>query len=296
MTPASSEIPDDLFKQGVAMASAYLTEAQLRALATKLGVNFNDLPGQEKADRLGEIVSRARRHGRLAEIIGQAYDYLSQSPETVPQMLMDALKDLSERPDSAGGESITYPPARFDCEMVYTVYGSGDLLIETHLAPSEELPPLPRVGLTMTVPGHYNTFSWYGPGPHETYADRKLGAKIGQYRGSVDDQFFPYIMPQENGNKTDVRWASLTDTEGVGLEAIGLPLLNVSVHYFTAQDLTEAQHIHELTPREEITFNLDYAQGGLGNGSCGPGVLDQYLLQPQPQRYRLWLRAISPGK
>jgi beta-galactosidase/beta-glucuronidase len=289
-TPVPNDIPEEAFSQGIAMTSTYLKETQLRDLATKLGINYNDLPGQEKAGKLNEIVNRAKRHGRLAEIIGLVYEYLDQSSENVPQVLMDALKDLADQPES-GGEAITYPPARFECEMIYTVYGSGDLVIETHLAPSEELPPLPRIGLTMTVPGRYNTFTWYGPGPRETYADRKLGAKIGRYSGSVDDQYFPYIMPQENGNKTDVRWASLTDDEGFGLMAVGLPLLNASAHHFTAQDLTEAQHTYQLSRREDITLNLDYAQGGLGNGSCGPGVLDQYLLQPQPQHYRVWLRA-----
>jgi hypothetical protein len=142
----------------------------------------------------------------------------------------------------------------------------------------------------MTIPGRYNTFTWYGRGPHESYADRKLGAKVGVYRGAVDEQYYPYIMPQENGNKTDVRWARLANEAGFGLLTIGLPLLNVSVHHFTAQDLTKAQHTYELKRREEITFNLDYAQEGLGNGSCGPGVLPQYLLQPQPYRYQLRLR------
>ncbi len=71
---------------------------------------------------------------------------------------------------------------------------------------------------------------------------------------------------------------------------MGEPDLNVSVHHFTAQDLTEAEHTYELKPRDEVILNLDYAQGGLGNGSCGPGVLPQYLLESGEVRWRLRLR------
>ena len=147
----------------------------------------------------------------------------------------------------------------------------------------------------MILPDEYDRFSWYGRGPHETYADRKLGARIGVYGGSVEDQYVPYIVPQENGNKTDVRWASLTDENNTGLLIVGLPLLNVSAHHFTAEDLTEARHTYELKRRDAITLNLDYTQSGLGNGSCGPGVLPKYLLESSEYGYRLRLRPLSKG-
>ena len=185
--------------------------------------------------------------------------------------------------------------ARFDCHYTYTIYGSGDVLVDTHVAPSGELPPLPRIGLQMSLPGEYNAFAWYGRGPHETYADRKLGAQIGVYGGTVDDQYMPYIRPQENGNKIETRWAALSAGDGVGLLVVGMPLLNVSAHHFTSQDLTQARHTHELKRRDDITLHLDYAQGGLGNGSCGAqaGVLPQYLLEPREVRYSLRLRPFS---
>ena len=103
----------------------------------------------------------------------------------------------------------------------------------------------------------------------------------------------PYITPQENGNKTDVRWVALTRADGVGLLAVGMPLLNVSAHHFTAEELTRATHTHELHRHPEIVLHLDYQQSGLGNGSCGPGVLPQYLLMPKETRYSLRLRPLS---
>ncbi|MBS1253649.1 MAG: Beta-galactosidase [Anaerolineales bacterium] len=181
-----------------------------------------------------------------------------------------------------------------ESDYVYTIYGNGDVVIDHRVVPSGDLPPLPRIGLQMRLPGGYNNFTWYGRGPYETYADRKLGARIGVYSSSVDDQYVPYITPQENGNKTDVRWVTLTDDDGVGLLIVGVPLLNVSAHHFTTQDLTEAGHTYELERRDDITLNLDYAQSGLGNASCGPGVLPQYLLKPREYRYSLRLRPVSP--
>jgi beta-galactosidase/beta-glucuronidase len=181
----------------------------------------------------------------------------------------------------------------FDCEIIYAVYGSGDVVIEARILPSEKLPPLPRIGLQMQLPGGYETFTWYGRGPHETYCDRKEGAQVGVYSGTVDEQYVPYIVPQENGNKTDVRWVALTDRHGVGLLAVGMPLLEVSAHHFTPEDLTGARHTHDLKWRDYITLNLDYKQSGLGGASCGPGTLPQYLIEPRPIQYRLRLRPFS---
>ncbi len=77
------------------------------------------------------------------------------------------------------------------------------------MVPSGTLPPLlPRIGLTLALPAGYETFTWYGRGPHENYADRKQSAPLGRFSGAVDDQLYPYIMPQESGNKTDVAWAA----------------------------------------------------------------------------------------
>lgn len=167
--------------------------------------------------------------------------------------------------------------------------------MDHRVVPHPALPPLPRIGVQMVVLGAYHRFTWYGRGLHETYSDRKHGAQIGLYSGTVDEQYVPYIMPQENGNKTDVRWTALTDDAGVGLLVVGMPLLNVSAHHFTPQDLTKARHTYELKRRDDITLYLDYAQSGLGNGSCGPGVLPQYLLEPREVRYRLRLRPLSMG-
>ncbi len=176
---------------------------------------------------------------------------------------------------------------------VYLVYGSGDVVLEHRVGLLRALPPLPRVGIRFLLPRVYNRITWYGSGPHETYADRMLGARVGVYRSIVDGHDLPYVVPQEYGNKTEVRWAALTDKDGVGLLVAGMPRLNVSAHPYTALDLARARHVHELKPREHLTLNLDLAQSGLGSESCGPGVLPQYRLQARNYRYSLRLRPLS---
>ena len=190
-----------------------------------------------------------------------------------------------------GAEPTPKPPAEFSTEITYTVFGSGDILVDTHIVPVHaEVPFLPRIGLQMTLPSGYEQMAWYGRGPHEAYCDRQEGAPVGIYQGTVDEQYVPYITPQENGNKTEVRWVALTNEEGVGLLAIGAPWLEVSAHHYTTQDLTEARHTFELTYRKEITLNLDYGQSGLGSASCGPERLEVYQLKPQEVQFRVRLR------
>ena len=131
---------------------------------------------------------------------------------------------------------------------------------------------LPRIGLQMTIPGRMDKVTWYGRGPGESYPDSKMANGFGVYKKTVDELYTPYTYPQENGNRSDVRWVSLTDTYGTGLLAVGLPQLNFSAHRFTVEDIEKAKHTCDLIPREEITLHLDYRKNGLGT-SCGPGQL-----------------------
>ncbi|NQT88844.1 DUF4981 domain-containing protein, partial [bacterium] len=184
------------------------------------------------------------------------------------------------------------PPFRVG--HTYTVYGSGDVVIDTELVPLEkELPPLPRVGLELHMPDGFEQFAWYGLGPHECYWDRKSSGRVGVYRGTVTDQHVPYIMPQENGNKADCRWAAVTNIRGVGLLAVGAPTLNVNAQHHTPADLTEAAHTYELTPRPDTILHLDHAHNGLGSNSCGPRELEKYRLHAAPMQFSVRLRAFN---
>ena len=190
----------------------------------------------------------------------------------------------------AGAVSSRY----IECDYTYTFYGSGDLTIETHGVPVGTFPAqMPRIGLQMTLPESLDHVLWLGRGPGESYADSKQAGKVGLWRAKVDELYTPYVFPQENGNRTDIRWVSLANTRGMGLMATGCPELNFSAHRFTTMDLENARHTYELPDRREITLNLDYRQTGLGSASCGPGVLPQYILKPEEFRFAIRLRPYS---
>jgi hypothetical protein len=184
----------------------------------------------------------------------------------------------------------------FTHKTVYEVSGFGDIRTDHQLECDKQLPLLPRVGLILSMPAGFEQFTWFGRGPDESYIDRKSGVAVGLYSGTVDDQYEPYIMPQENGNKTDVRWAALTNDAGMGLIALGTPLLETGVSHFTADDLYKAYHTNELTRRSETYWTLDLAQCGLGGNSCGPMTLPQYLIEPGLFKFSVLLRPVSPHR
>ncbi|GAB2800047.1 glycoside hydrolase family 2 TIM barrel-domain containing protein [Rhabdobacter roseus] len=179
---------------------------------------------------------------------------------------------------------------------IYTVYATGDIHLQNTLAPtSGTWPPLAKVGLQFKMPAAYDQLQWYGNGPHETYPDRKTSARVGLYAGKVAEQHFPYIMPQENGNKTDVRWVAITNAEGLGLLAISDSLFNVNVHDYSDEALLAAKQPRAELKRGALTVvNLDLAQMGLGgDDSWSPRVHEEYLIPAQTYSYSFRLRPID---
>jgi beta-galactosidase/evolved beta-galactosidase subunit alpha len=179
----------------------------------------------------------------------------------------------------------------FECTYRYLFSGRGDLTLEIEVRPKGKLPDtIPRIGLEMTLPTQFDRVGWYGRGPGESYIDSKTSQRIGVYHCSVHELYVPYVYPQENGNRTDVRWVSFTNLQGTGLCAEGIPLLNFSAHRFSTKDLEEARHTCDLKPRDEIVVHLDHRHNGLGSASCGPPPLEQYLLHPEECSFSIRLR------
>ncbi|MDD9269171.1 glycoside hydrolase family 2 TIM barrel-domain containing protein [Paenibacillus sp. GCM10023248] len=187
--------------------------------------------------------------------------------------------------------------ACFETCVAYTVYGSGDVVMTVHVKPRSGLPllpPLPRLGLQMVMPGGFDRFSWFGLGPHECYIDRKTSGRLGVYHGSVQDQYVPYIKPQEHGNKADARWAAVTNALGTGLFIGGMPMFDVSVSHYATANVAAAKHTTDLVRLQETIVNMDYRQAPIGNHSCGEAPpLERYLLQPEDATFRLRLKPFS---
>jgi beta-galactosidase len=145
--------------------------------------------------------------------------------------------------------------------------------------------PLPRLGLSMALPATLDQVEWFGRGPGEAYADSRTAARVGRFASTVDGWQTPYVYPQENGNRTDVRWATLTDADGTGVLIAGEPTFELTVRRWTSNDLDLAAHPTDLKPRDALYVNIDLAQNGLGSASCGPGVLPQHVLLARPARF-----------
>lgn len=180
----------------------------------------------------------------------------------------------------------------------YEVHTSGDIVVTSEFEPERtDLPRIPRLGTRLTLPDEFERISWFGPGPHETYCDRK-DARIGLYAGTVSAQFFgDYSEPGESGNKVDVRWVALSNKSGVGLLAVGMPRLSVNALRYTSRDLESAKHPFQLTRRDFVTLNLDLIQQGVGgDDSWGAWPHDEYLIPCKPYKYQFRLRPFGPGE
>jgi hypothetical protein len=134
---------------------------------------------------------------------------------------------------------------------------------------------------------------WYGRGPGESYSDSREAGRYGAWRGSVAELSTPYVHPQENGNRTDVRWVCFTDLHGAGIFARGAPTLDWSAHHYSRENLEAAAHPTDLKDAEAMTVNLDHRQNGLGSAACGPGPWEQHLLRPEPVSFRLRLSPLD---
>jgi beta-galactosidase len=170
----------------------------------------------------------------------------------------------------------------------WTAADDGALTLSLEVVPSRGFSfPLPRLGVRFAVPASLDGVEWFGRGPGEAYPDSHLAARVGRFSSSVADLQTPYLMPQENGSRTEVRWASL----GGRLRLEGRPHFELTVRPWTSESLAAARHPTDLTPDPDWLYvNADLAQQGLGSASCGPGVLPPYRLLPAHSTLTLVLK------
>ncbi|WP_030609366.1 glycoside hydrolase family 2 TIM barrel-domain containing protein [Streptomyces fulvoviolaceus] len=164
---------------------------------------------------------------------------------------------------------------------IFTVFGNGEIKVDNTLHPgASSLPYIPEVGTLLFLPRRLDRLHYYGRGPEENMWDRNNGTDVGLYSGTVSGQWTSYLRPQENGNKTDVRWAALTGRDGVGLLVSGEPLLEVNASHFTPEDLSVgARHDYQITPRDAVVLRLNHRQMGVGgDNSWGAHTHDEYKL------------------
>ncbi len=177
--------------------------------------------------------------------------------------------------------------------LTYTIYGTGDVVVDCSFKPGEEnLAMMPRFGTELVVAPGLSDLTWYGRGPKETMIDRKF-ERVGVYQTTIDRDWVEYMRPQENGNKTDVRWVALTNAQGIGIMAVGAQPLCVTARHYPKEEMERAAYTFQMVRHPEVYLNVDWKEmgaGGIDSWSPNAYPLESYRIPSgveRSYRYRL---------
>ena len=177
-------------------------------------------------------------------------------------------------------------------EAVWTFLPSGEAKVSFAADVRENLPYLPRIGLELVMPKGTEEVEYFGYGPHESYIDKRASVRKGRYLLTVDAMAQKYVMPQENGSRYGTEWAMVTSELGMGLRFDAPEPFSFQALHVTSADLAAAKHTPELARRDQTIVNIDYKMSGVGSGSCGPQLLDQYRLDEKRIAFELSLSPV----
>ncbi len=190
------------------------------------------------------------------------------------------------------------PDVGAEYTLDYTINAQGRIQVDADYQPQKDsIPLMPKFGMLVQLPKRFDQIAWYGRGPQENYPDRKTGYLIGLYESKLSGFITDYVAPQDNANRCDVRWFSLTASDGQSIRVTGLQDLYFRAWPYTESDLEKAQHPYELPERDFIDLNIDLNIHGVGgNDSWGAKTLDKYTIDGnQPYHYGFILEAMKPG-
>ncbi|WP_215225219.1 glycoside hydrolase family 2 TIM barrel-domain containing protein [Echinicola shivajiensis] len=180
---------------------------------------------------------------------------------------------LIERPDKK---------MQFNYHIQYVVYSNGTIDVNTDFVKPENQPIIRRLGLRMTLEQDLENVSYYGKGPFENYSDRKEAAFLGQYTATVSEleEAENYAKGQSMGNRENVRWLVLKNDQEQGIKIVSKDILAFTALHHSDEALWKTSHGFELkdTAKPYTFLSLDRIQQGLGNASCGPLPLEQYMI------------------
>lgn len=161
---------------------------------------------------------------------------------------------------------LNLPAVDAKAAVLYEIYQDGavDVTTEYTPGPAGSVPGyVPRFGNRMKLAPGFDNITWYGRGPHPTYSDRNV-ERIGIFHSTVAQEWVDYSRPQENGNKMDVRWVTMTNGDGAGLKFTGTPLVNFSAAHFSREEMETSRYTFEMEPLKSIFLNIDLRQMGVG--------------------------------
>ena len=186
-------------------------------------------------------------------------------------------------------------PARpiLKADVKYVIFATGELRVKYEVKVSDIVPFLPRFGLELTMPGMSENVKYFGFGPNESYRDKNLSSRMGEFSTTATENFEPYVRPQENSAHAFTKWAMVSSIAGQGLLATaGGEDFSFNASHYSPKQLTETAHDFELVPMKETVFNVDYAQSGSGSNSCGPGLDPKYQLSEKEFSFTVRLKPV----
>ena len=207
---------------------------------------------------------------------------------------MSALKESNSFKRKFAKLKVVYqlPNQLAKIQIAYKIEASGQITVSNSLIEvKKDVPNMPRFGNNFILNNKYRQVNWYGRGPQENYQDRNSAAFVGVYNSNVEDLYFPYIRPQENGYKTDVRWVTFTDTSGTGIKILGPKMLSFSAHHqynsdFDAGKEKQQRHTTDIKKRDFVNINIDSEQMGVGGDtSWWARPLKKYQIKAKNRNY-----------
>lgn len=189
--------------------------------------------------------------------------------------------------------------AGFSTQITWTATTTGGVHLHAEVAPTgqfglaldrvpyseAEFVTLPRIGLRLGLPAGAAVLEWFGLGPGESYPDSSKAARFGLHSASVSDLQTPYVVPQENGLRSDVRRARLAWSDGRSIDIASPDGIGLTVRPWPSEALTSARHPTDLVESDRTWLNLDAAQNGLGSATCGPDTFTPYRLHPRNRTF-----------
>lgn len=189
--------------------------------------------------------------------------------------------------------TLEYPSVSSSLDLTYYILGSGEIKIDFSFNAGVKYPP--KLGSLLVLDKGYDTLSYFGRGPFENYSDRNRAADIGFYTTTVDDMLVDYIRPNDNGNRTDVRYAVINGADkeyGIIFAGEG-NTLSVSASHYLPEGINKIRHLYQCTKLDSTVLNIDYKVEGVGSGSCFYDTLEQYKI---PGGKHTWSYSIRPFK
>lgn len=242
-------------------------------------LDFWRAPIDNDGTRMGRYVNGVftpeMRGGRLNPLWWEAgYPNLTREVESVKLVPSGENLTIEARYRMCGSSEKYY----FDVVEQYVFNNAGEFTLTSDIVASPDTPEVARVGYEVEVASPFNRFDYYGKGRLDAYMDRQDGARYGQYSYAVKDIFYNYILPQENGNRFGVRYASVRDRASSGVKVTGDAPIETTIRHYSNHHLEQTEHTHLLVPQESAIWHINHRVAPIGNESCGTPPLAQYVV------------------